>query len=49
LADAHSQTGGGLAIRFGKAAHRALTDAFTEGGDNLNLLVLGKDIHGANP
>jgi hypothetical protein len=35
--DAERQPGNGLAVGSGQASDGALADAFTEGGDNLDL------------
>ena len=49
-ADGERQPGDRLAVGIGEAANGALADAFTERGDDFNLLVARKDIHGGpNP
>ncbi|HWM47938.1 MAG TPA: hypothetical protein VNR11_13620 [Xanthobacteraceae bacterium] len=49
-ADRERQTRDGFAIRASQARDGALADALTESGDDFNLLVAGKDVHGGpNP
>jgi len=47
--DGERQPGNCLAVGVGQARDGALTDALTEGSDNLSLLVERKDIHGTGP
>jgi hypothetical protein len=39
--DAEGQPGDGLAVAAGQAGNGTLADAFTEGGDDLDLLFAG--------
>ena len=47
---AKRQARDGLAVDAGEARDGALAEAFAQGGDDLNLLFAGKDVHGGlNP
>ena len=48
--DTKRQACNGFAVGICEARHRALTNAFTEGGNDLDLLFAGKEVHGGlNP
>jgi hypothetical protein len=47
--NAEGQPGNRLAVAAGQASDGTLADAFTEGGNNLNLLFAGKVVHEAHP
>ncbi len=48
--DPERQASDGLAVGAGEASNGALADAFTQGGDNFDLLSFGKVVHGGpNP
>jgi hypothetical protein len=49
FADIEGELADCLAVDACQATGSTDTDAFTQRGDNLDLLVTRKDVHGANP
>jgi len=49
VADADQQSHDGVAMDASHALDGTDRTALGEGGDDLNLLIAGQDVHGANP